>query len=924
VVTGGSDTGAGTGSAPGARFGRFVVLGALGAGGMGVVMSAFDPELDRKVALKLLHPRVGAVDDARVRLQREAQAMARLAHPNAVTIYEVGRAGEHLFIAMELVDGTTLRGWLRDGVRSWREILALCVAAGRGLEAAHAAGMVHRDFKPENVLIGRDGRPQVSDFGLAESGLHRDGDSLGVAGTPSYMAPEQWLRGELDARTDQFAFCVALWTALYHQAPFVGETAAELREAVLANRRRPPPAAVGVPSWLAPILDRGLSIDASKRWPSMTVLLGELERRASARRRGWIGLGATALVASAAALTIAMTGRHAAPVEVCPAPTARLDPVWGPPRRESLRQHLAGIDAANGALRFAAAAAVFDRGGREWSAMHVSTCRATRVEGRQSDTVLDARMGCLDRWLEGLTATVTGLAQATDPDQLEGAIKSVAAIGSVDGCADATAVVAAADLPTAPAARAEAQRIVQEAMACNLARKAGHVDGLAARVDALIARARVLGHPGTLAKTLAVRWRLAVGSTQASAALAIMSEQTEVAARAHNDHEAARTWALMARLTAQWQGQPDEARVMIVAARSAAAHAGDPAPLVAEVLGSQADVEVAAGDSVAAQRAIVEARGLLVSVGADQPGSSLKASLGALLQTEGEQRWASGDLDGALASLHQSVAMLDDAYGPDTMEAAGVYLDLGQVLRDQGKLDEALVAVEHSIAVRGRHDAHTAALATALSVRAAIHGEQGHLDRSIADGERALALASAALLPNDLELLGITSEVALAYRDAGRLDEALALYVQILAITDRDEVETSNVGSWWVMRAEIEEDQHRCSVGLPHYARAIALTSSAQARDDHAQASALRGQGRCQLALGRTAAAISSLERAIAGPAPSRPDVEDARARGLLGKLLVDGQHDRGRGLALVREAVATLDAAHQPDAALVAWLARH
>ncbi|KAB2899794.1 MAG: serine/threonine protein kinase, partial [Kofleriaceae bacterium] len=182
-------------TAPGGTMGRFVVLGVLGAGGMGVVLQAFDPELDRKVAIKVLRSG-GAGVEARARLQREAQAMAKLSHPNAVTVYEVGRAGDHLFIAMELVEGTTLKAWLAAAPRTWREVLAMYVATGRGLEAAHRAGLVHRDFKPENVLLGADGRPRVSDFGLAESGAR---DPEVVAGTPIYMAPEQWLGGDSTA-----------------------------------------------------------------------------------------------------------------------------------------------------------------------------------------------------------------------------------------------------------------------------------------------------------------------------------------------------------------------------------------------------------------------------------------------------------------------------------------------------------------------------------------------------------------------------------------------------------------------------------------------------------------------------------------------------------------------------------------------------
>ena len=264
-------------------FGRFVVLDLLGRGGMGVVMEAHDPELDRKVALKLLNPDTAAGDGARLRLQQEAQAMAQLAHPNVVAVYEVGRAAAQLFITMELVDGTTLKTWLAEP-RGWREVVAMFVAAGRGLEAAHRAGLVHRDFKPENVLIGRDGRPRVSDFGLAARELAAADPALAPAGTPLYMAPEQWSGGAVDARSDQFSFCAALWRAVWGEGPFAGNRTEALRAAVLAGELRTPTRR-GVPRWLGRALVRGLALDPGARWPGLGELLDAIESQEGAKGR---------------------------------------------------------------------------------------------------------------------------------------------------------------------------------------------------------------------------------------------------------------------------------------------------------------------------------------------------------------------------------------------------------------------------------------------------------------------------------------------------------------------------------------------------------------------------------------------------------------------------------------------------------------
>ncbi|HUQ05179.1 MAG TPA: protein kinase [Kofleriaceae bacterium] len=305
------ETGAGTvarfgGPAPGGTMGRFRIHGVLGAGGMGVVLLAFDPELDRKVAIKVLHLRVSGAD-TRAAIQREAQAMAKLSHPNVVQIYEVGRAGEHLFIAMELVEGTTLKAWLVAERRGWRDVVAMYVAAGHGLVAAHDAGLVHRDFKPENVLLGKDGRPRVTDFGLAEVG---GADPTLVGGTPTYMAPEQWARGEIDARADQFAFCAALWIALFRRTPFEGESTDELKAAVIGGRRRVRDGKAserGVPGWLTAVLDRGLAVDPATRWPDLKSLLAEIDRRGRARRRAGIIAGGLAVaVASGGAAVAAM------------------------------------------------------------------------------------------------------------------------------------------------------------------------------------------------------------------------------------------------------------------------------------------------------------------------------------------------------------------------------------------------------------------------------------------------------------------------------------------------------------------------------------------------------------------------------------------------------------------------------------------
>ncbi|HEX2164169.1 MAG TPA: serine/threonine-protein kinase, partial [Thermoanaerobaculia bacterium] len=325
--------------APGTAVGRYRVIDKIGEGGMGAVYAAHDPELGRTVALKLVHPDE-ASGASRDRLLREAQALARVSHPHVVTVHDVGRHGEAVFLAMEYVAGGTLDDWLRAGPRGWREVVAAFLPAAHGLAAAHAAGIVHRDFKPSNVLRGDDGRTRVADFGLARAAPERatvlplvapprratavppasDGAGEPAApvpfpagrwlasrltvtgralGTPSFMAPEQHAGGEVGPATDQFAFCVALWQALYGEHPFAGGSPAETRARVLAGEVAPAPSGARVPAWLRAVLLRGLEVRPERRWGSLAELAQTIERR-TAPRRAPLALGVALAIAVAA------------------------------------------------------------------------------------------------------------------------------------------------------------------------------------------------------------------------------------------------------------------------------------------------------------------------------------------------------------------------------------------------------------------------------------------------------------------------------------------------------------------------------------------------------------------------------------------------------------------------------------------------
>jgi tRNA A-37 threonylcarbamoyl transferase component Bud32/tetratricopeptide (TPR) repeat protein len=292
----------------GRRIGRYVVLRKLGEGGMGEVYAAYDEELDRRVAVKVLHPQLSASGTNRARMQREAQAMARLSHPHVVQVYDVGTIDGQLFLAMEFVRGQTLREWqaTRDAATEAGrdELLHAYIDAGSGLAAAHEAGLVHRDFKPDNVIIGEDGRARVLDFGLvgavddderaSETSVPSPGPSAlsneltrpgAMMGTPLYMAPEQFRGAPTDQRTDQFNFCASLYHALYKQLAFAGDNVHTLMTSVCEGRLQPISSGVAIPEWLRAVLVRGLSHDPDARFSSMHELLAALRRDRSKERR---------------------------------------------------------------------------------------------------------------------------------------------------------------------------------------------------------------------------------------------------------------------------------------------------------------------------------------------------------------------------------------------------------------------------------------------------------------------------------------------------------------------------------------------------------------------------------------------------------------------------------------------------------------
>ncbi len=488
---------AGHGAAPapdgdltGKTIGRYRVQTRLGAGGMGVVWAALDPALDRQVALKLL-PQLAAERRAHLelRLRREAQALARLDHPNVIAVYDVGVAAESVFVAMQLIDGASLDAYLAEHRPAPRRILALFTDAARGLAAAHAAGIVHRDVKPSNLLVDRRGRLYVGDFGLARTGADElagtsDTNLLSsevtragaVLGTPLYMAPEQHAGAAATAQSDQFSLCVSLWQALFGQHPFAAGrwTEAAAIDAMRADRVVEPPRRAGVSPRIVRALRRGLRHDPAARWPSMEALLAQLAPRSSAV---WIGGGAGALaIAGAVGLTMMVTAPDPSP---CGAAATRLDARWSPSTRDPLLARLAQLDPSASGGTAHRTVELLDERAQRWRAAALDNCEATRVRATQPVATYERRQDCLERSAVAFEVALEQIAAVTDREQLPDT--STMARGGID--ADACGVQVASR-PRRLASPALVRRVAQLEAASHAGGDVSAAPALAAELEA--------------------------------------------------------------------------------------------------------------------------------------------------------------------------------------------------------------------------------------------------------------------------------------------------------------------------------------------------------------------------------------------------------------------------------------------------------
>jgi tRNA A-37 threonylcarbamoyl transferase component Bud32/tetratricopeptide (TPR) repeat protein len=520
----------------GATFERYTVLEMLGRGGMGEVYAVYDSKLDRKVALKVLRH---TKEDYALRLAREAQAMARLSHPNVVAVFDTGSVDGRVCVAMEFVQGQTLRAWQRARIRPWAEILRMYIDAGQGLAAAHAAGLVHRDFKPDNVLVSEAGVVKVTDFGLARAVTSAttpwtpSGDAVSfpstsspvvdvppnasspamedsshapvltsavtesgeLLGTPGYMAPEQCLQEEIDERTDQFAFCVALYEAVYGQKPFPSDVT-ESVQAMLADQVKAPPKGTKVPAHIHRALLRGLASNKSDRHPRMLALLEELSREPTKRRRQVAGAVAAVVAMAVGAVWLNRT-IHERSSQLCAGSEAEASEVWNADVQGRIERAMLATNLPYAADVWRRTRGAIDAYMVGWTATHEQTCRATRIDGHQPEQVMIVRMACLGQRHEEVRA-LTKVLEAADGDVLSKAVQAAVALPSVETCKDVTSLLSIEPEPGDPASRSQLDSIRKGLATVRAEYEAGKYAPARAEAALLVERARRVGyHPVT-------------------------------------------------------------------------------------------------------------------------------------------------------------------------------------------------------------------------------------------------------------------------------------------------------------------------------------------------------------------------------------------------------------------------------------------
>ncbi|WP_394829336.1 protein kinase domain-containing protein [Pendulispora albinea] len=768
-----------------------MILAPLGSGGMGVVHMAFDPELDRKVAIKFLRPELGDISaEAEGRLLREARAMARLTHPNVATVYDVGAAFGRIFVAMELFDGGTLAHWIREQPRATREILEHFEKAGAGLRAAHEKGLVHRDFKPDNVLLGRDGRVCVTDFGLVharvfDGELEHDGRAHdpvvtenGVRfGTPAYMSPEQHRGMPTDARSDQFSFCVALYEALYGERPFRGSTPRELLAAIEAGPTALPAKARDGRNLSAKVRDslrRGLSANREDRHPHMAELLQSLAPASSRTRK----MTAFALFAAAASTVFAFARMTSTPARApaCSGMEAALANVWDPSVKERVRASFEATKKSYAGAAFQQLDRELDAYARDWIASRTDTCRATRIRGDQPDSVHALRTLCLDRRLGELRALTEVLATA-NARVVEQASSAAGHLVPIATCNDTVLLASSSKAPPDPASRAAIASLEAKLDVVKAFGDAGRYRDALERVRPLAEEAKAVGFRPLTARIALRRGVLELAVTDLAHAQASLLDALWHAEASGAEETTLEAWSVLGRAYVL-EGKIEPAYGALAREEAALERVGHPIQFHDGWVEAKAMVALLAGkasESVSLWREHLAA--LEKRLGPNDP--ELTLSLGQL----GHALVYVGGFDESAAVLERSVAILTRALGPEHPRTAAAMQRLGETYDALGRLEEAETLLRGSLALQEKAfgPEHTVIVFSLLHLGSVVD-QRGRTDEGFALVRRGLAIEEKTFGPKHLAVAFSRMALAELALRHGLFAEARTVMTPALAI----------------------------------------------------------------------------------------------------------------------------------------------
>ncbi len=809
---------------------RYHVSSLLGRGGMGTVYLARDASLDRDIALKVHRHGTG-----NVRLQREAVAMAQLAHPNVVAVFEVGIVDTWMYVAMEYVRGVTLREWVAAADRPWREVLAMVLDAGRGLAAAHASGLIHRDFKPENVLVGDDARPRVSDFGLARvdqateapsaPGAHDRGALTAhghatqegtVLGTPAYMAPEQFSGGTIDARCDQFAFAVVVWECLYGRRPFTGSTMLAVQLAI-ENQQLQRPGQTAVPHRVRRAIERALAVAAVDRYPDMPAFLAELRRVAAPRTRRRIAIASVVTLAVlGAAIPIGSMISERRQVAACEREGDAVRRVFDPAARLAVQRQFTASPEAR--TTFDKLTAVLDR---HTEALAVQTAGVCRSAGEP------ARRACVAERKGELAALVASFAHA-DASLVQRAADSAWAIFDPTPCDEDHL------------ARASASRSPIHGSQLGRLKALGHAGQYREGVslgEALLAYARRTGERSLELDVLFTLGQLRSELDAPDVVAPVFHAALAIAEALGRDLDAAASLEALANLAGVAQHDYVAAHRYIAHARAKLERLGDKnLVLEAKLLSTEAQTFVDENrlvESEPIQRRAVAT--LEAGLGGNHP------SVGAMYGTLSQILRGVGKRTDALAASQRALQILEPALGPDHPTVAGAHMTLAQSLIGLEQLAEARVRMlaADQVFLRVYGAGHP--------VRAAIHANLGELERMQRRWEPAVAAFRVALGileqtagPDSPGAAAARRDLAVTLAAQGKLDDAASEAERSLAITEKLGPAGPRLGPTLVDLADIQLARAHPELAAPLAERALALATRSGATAEPGDVGAAR------------------------------------------------------------------------------------